>query len=202
MTSRSGARRAAWVRYRESVASTGGVSSANTSNAALEPVNPVRYRTLTRIADQQRVRRQRSGAPRGGPALGLMSRSVTVLARLMPHDDWLPRGLVFAIGMVLLRLAGIADQRLPTNAGTISFALCALFGLAALIWGLIDGMADAWPTPTRTVAATRHALAARGSGGGRASAVWSPGIISLVYHAVYVDGLGPELVVFRRSPPC
>lgn len=57
---------------------------------------------------------------------------------------WLPRGLVFAIGMVVLRLVqGTLINASPTNAGTISFALCAVLFAAALLWGVIDGIADA-----------------------------------------------------------
>lgn len=110
---------------------------------------------------------------------------------------WLPRGLVFAIGMVLLRLVqGSLINASPTNAGTISFALCALFGLAALIWGLIDGMADARANADpdrRRDLAMRWLLAGLVAGVLSGLVTW---IISLVYHAVYVDGLGPELVVF------
>lgn len=110
---------------------------------------------------------------------------------------WLPRGLAFAIGMVVVRLVqGSLINANPTNAGTISFALCALFGLAALIWGLIDGMADARanPDPDR-----RRDLAMRWLVAGLVAGVLSglvTWIISLGYKAVYVDGLGPELVVF------
>jgi hypothetical protein len=109
---------------------------------------------------------------------------------------WLPRGLVFAIGMVLLRLVqGSLINASPTNAGTISFALCALFALAALIWGLIDGMADARANPDpdrRRDLAMRWLLAGLVAGVLSGLVTW---IISHFYSAVYVDGLGPELVV-------
>lgn len=110
---------------------------------------------------------------------------------------WLPRGLVLAIGMVLVRLVqGSLINEYPTNAGTISFALCALFGLAALIWGLIDGMADARANPDpdrRRDLAMRWLLAGLVAGVLSGLVTW---IISHFYSAVYVDGLGPELVVF------
>lgn len=110
---------------------------------------------------------------------------------------WLPRGLLLAIGMVLLRLVqGSLINASPTNAGTISFALCALFGLAALIWGLFDGMADARANPDpdrRRDLAMRWLLAGLVAGVLSGLVTW---IISNFYHAVYVDGLGPELVVF------
>ena len=69
---------------------------------------------------------------------------------------WLPRGLLLAIGMVLLRLVqGSLINASPTNAGTISFALCGLFGVAAFIWGLLDGMADARANPDPRVGLVR-----------------------------------------------
>ena len=110
---------------------------------------------------------------------------------------WLPRGLLLAIGMVLLRLVqGSLINASPTNAGTISFALCGLFGVAAFIWGLLDGMADARANPDpdrRRDLAMRWLLAGLAAGVLSGLVTW---IISNFYHAVYVDGLGPELVVF------
>lgn len=110
---------------------------------------------------------------------------------------WLPRGLVFAIGMVLLRLVqGSLINASPTNAGTISLALCTLFGLAAFLWGLIDGMADARATADpdrRRDLAMRWLLAGLVAGVLSGLVTW---IISHFYSAVYVDGLGPELIVF------
>ena len=110
---------------------------------------------------------------------------------------WLPRGLVLAIGMVLIRLVqGSMINASPTNAGTISFALCALFGLAALIWGLIDGMADARANvdpDRRRDLAMRWLLAGLVAGVVSGLVTW---LISRFYHAVYVDSLGPELIVF------
>ena len=110
---------------------------------------------------------------------------------------WLPRGLLLAIGMVLVRLVqGAMINASPTNAGTISFALCALFGVAAFLWGLIDGMADARANPDpdrRRDLAMRWLLAGLVAGVLSGLVTW---IISHFYNAVYVDGLGPELVVF------
>lgn len=111
---------------------------------------------------------------------------------------WLPRGLVFAIGMVVLRFAqGSLINASPTNAGTISFALCGLFGLAALIWGFFDGVADARANPDpdwRRDLAMRWLLAGLVAGALSGLVTW---ILSRVNdRAVYVDGLGPELAVF------
>ena len=61
---------------------------------------------------------------------------------------WMARGLVFAAGMVFLRLVqGTLINASPTNAGTISLILIVLFGLAVSIWGLLDGIADARANP-------------------------------------------------------
>ncbi|MGI9124562.1 MAG: B-4DMT family transporter, partial [Mycobacterium sp.] len=61
---------------------------------------------------------------------------------------WLPRGLVFAAGMVLVRLLqGSLINATPTNAGKISVGLVLLFGAAAGIWGFFDGAADARANP-------------------------------------------------------
>ena len=57
---------------------------------------------------------------------------------------WLPRGLAFAVGMVLVRLVqGALINTFPTNAGIISLVLVVLFGIGAFAWALLDGMADA-----------------------------------------------------------
>ena len=110
---------------------------------------------------------------------------------------WLPRGLLFAAGMVVLRLVqGALINAYPTNAGAISLALVVLFGVAAAIWGLLDGIADARanPDPDR-----RRDLAMAWLMGGLVAGVASglaTWLISLVYRGVYVDSLGPELIVF------
>ena len=110
---------------------------------------------------------------------------------------WLPRGLLFAIGMVVLRLVqGSLINASPTNSGTISFSLCGLLGLAAFVVGLLDGMSDARASEDpdrRKDLAMRWLLAGLVAGVLSGLVTW---IISLAYHAVYVDGLGPELIVF------
>lgn len=110
---------------------------------------------------------------------------------------WLPRGLVFAFGMVVLRLVqGSLINASPTNAGTISFALCGVLGAAALLWGLLDGIADARANPDpdrRRDLAMRWLLAGLVAGVVSGLAAW---IISLFYDAIYTEGVGTEVSVF------
>ena len=110
---------------------------------------------------------------------------------------WLPRGLVFAIGMVLVRLVqGTLINTYPTKAGSISLALVVLFGIGAFVWALLDGMSDARANPDpdrRRDLAMRWLLAGLFAGFVSGFAVW---LISLVYHAVYAEGIVPELSVF------
>jgi hypothetical protein len=110
---------------------------------------------------------------------------------------WLPRGLLFAIGMVLLRLVqGTLINANPTKAGIISLALCTLFGVAAFVAGLLDGLADARANPDpdrRRDLAMRWLLAGLVAGVVSGLVTW---IISRFYGAVYADSLGPEVIVF------
>ena len=110
---------------------------------------------------------------------------------------WLPRGLVFAIGMVLLRLVqGTLINTYPTKAGSISLGLVVIFGVAAFAWALLDGMADARANPDpdrRRDLAMRWLLAGLFAGVVSGLAVWA---ISLFYKAVYAEGIVPELSVF------
>lgn len=110
---------------------------------------------------------------------------------------WLPRGLVFAVGMVLLRLVqGTLINASPTNAGPISASLMALLAVAAFIWGLIDGMADARANPDpdrRRDLAMRWLLAGLIAGLISGPVAWA---ISQFYSAIYTDSLGPELTAF------
>lgn len=110
---------------------------------------------------------------------------------------WLSRGLVFAAGMVLLRLVqGTLINTFPTAAGLISIALVVLFGIGALVWGYLDGAADARDNPDpdrRRDLAMRWLLAGLIAGVVSGVVVW---IISLVYRNVYADGLIPEISAF------
>jgi len=110
---------------------------------------------------------------------------------------WLLRGLVFAAGMVLLRLVqGTLINTYPTNAGTISMLLMVVFGIGALIWGFLDGTSDARANPDpdrRRDLAMRWMLAGLAAGVVSGAVIW---LISLVYHGVYAGGLGPEVTAF------
>ena len=110
---------------------------------------------------------------------------------------WLPRGLVFAIGMVLLRLVqGTLINTFPTRAGGISLALVLLFGIGAFVWALLDGMSDARANADpdrRRDLAMRWLLAGLFAGVVSGFVIW---LISLVYRAVYADGIVSELSVF------
>ncbi|MEI7915865.1 MAG: B-4DMT family transporter [Mycobacteriaceae bacterium] len=111
--------------------------------------------------------------------------------------NWLPRGLAFAAGMVLLRLVqGTLINLNPTRAGIISTLLLVLFGIAAFAWGLLDGRADAHESPDpdrRRDLAMRWLLAGLVAGVLGGVVVW---LISLVYRNVYAEGLVPEVTAF------
>lgn len=110
---------------------------------------------------------------------------------------WLQRGLVFAAGMVLLRLVqGTLINTFPTRSGTISLVLVVLFCLAALAWGYLDGRADAEVNPDpdrRRDLALRWLISGLVAGAISGFVVW---LISLVYHNVYAEGIVPEMTTF------
>lgn len=110
---------------------------------------------------------------------------------------WLTRGLVFAALMVAVRLIqGALINQFETRALTISLVLLTLLGIAALLWGLTDGRADARanPDPDRREDLAMTWLVAGLCAGLVSGAVsW---LISLVYPALYVGGLINELTTF------
>ena len=58
--------------------------------------------------------------------------------------SWMLRGLVFAGGMVLVRLVqGALINTYENKASMISLTLVALFGIAPIVWGFLDGRSDA-----------------------------------------------------------
>src|SRR3978361_913060 len=63
-------------------------------------------------------------------------------------SKWLLRGLVFAALMVIIRLLqGALINLMESQALWISILLVAVFAIAAFIWGLADGRADARANP-------------------------------------------------------
>ena len=110
---------------------------------------------------------------------------------------WLPRGLVFAAGMVLLRLLqGTLINSNPTQSGLISLFLVVLFGVAAFVWGLFDGGADARANPDpdrRRDLAMRWLLAGLLAGVLSGVVVW---ILSRMTRNLYAEGLVSEVTTF------
>jgi len=111
--------------------------------------------------------------------------------------NWRLRGLVFAGGMVVVRLfQGALINAFQTQAGLISTVLLVLFVAGVLAWGVLDGLADARanPDPDR-----RGDLAMMWLLGGLLAGVLSGAVtwvISLAYRGVYVGGLINELTTF------
>ena len=107
---------------------------------------------------------------------------------------WLLRGLVFAAGMVIARLAqGILINQAAAGSLLISVVLLALFWVGAFAWGLLDGRADANSNPDpdrRRDLAMRWLLAGMVAGVVSGLVTW---IISLVNNDIYVSGLIGEL---------
>jgi hypothetical protein len=111
--------------------------------------------------------------------------------------NWRLRGLVFAAAMVVVRLIqGALINAFPTQAGLISIVLVLLVLIAALVWGLRDGRADAsaQPDPDRRQDLAMTWLLAGLTAGIVSGAVVF--VISLVYKGLYVGGLINELTTF------
>jgi hypothetical protein len=110
---------------------------------------------------------------------------------------WLLRGLAFAAGMVVVRLVqGTLINIYETKAGLISISLVVLFAVAAFIWGLLDGRADATDNPDpdrRRDLAMTWLLAGLIAGVLSGLVVW---IVSLFYKNVYAEGLISEVTTF------
>ncbi|AQT80491.1 hypothetical protein B1R94_16275 [Mycolicibacterium litorale] len=112
-------------------------------------------------------------------------------------NTWLLRGLAFAAGMVVVRLVqGTLINLYETKAALISIVLVVLFGIAAFVWGLLDGRADANANPDpdrRRDLAMTWLLAGLVAGVVSGLVAW---VISLFYQSLYVEGLISELTVF------
>lgn len=113
-------------------------------------------------------------------------------------SKWLLRGLVLAALMVVVRLfQGILVNMWTDKAGLISLLVVVLvFSIAALIWGVLDGRADARanPDPDRRAGLTMMWLVSALVAGIVSGVVcW---VISLFYPTMYVDSLVNELTAF------
>jgi hypothetical protein len=112
-------------------------------------------------------------------------------------SKWLLRGLVFAALMVIVRLLqGALINMMESQALWISIALVAVFAIAAFIWGLMDGRADAQANPDpdrRGDLAMTWLLAGLFAGIVSGFVAW---FISLFYENLYAQGLLNEVTTF------
>ncbi|OBG36640.1 B-4DMT family transporter [Mycobacterium sp. E3198] len=111
--------------------------------------------------------------------------------------NWMLRGLVFAAAMVVLRLLqGALINAWQTQAGLISIVLLILFVIGVVIWGVLDGRADATaqPDPDRRQDLAMTWLLAGLLAGILSGAVsW---LIALFYQGLYTGGLINEVTTF------
>ena len=112
-------------------------------------------------------------------------------------NKWMLRGLIFAVGMVVLRLfQGALINAWQTQSALISIVLLTIFVIGAAVWGFFDGRADARanPDPDR-----REDLAMVWLLGGLTAGVVSglvAWIIAIFYKGIYTGGLLNELTTF------
>ncbi|QEN14697.1 B-4DMT family transporter [Mycolicibacterium sp. ELW1] len=110
---------------------------------------------------------------------------------------WLLRGLAFAAGMVIVRIVqGTLINIYETKAALISVVLVVVFGIAAFLWGLIDGRGDANDNPDpdrRRDLAMTWLLAGLVAGIVSGLITW---IVSLFYKNVYAEGLISEVTTY------
>src|SRR5690348_7064713 len=112
-------------------------------------------------------------------------------------SKWLLRGLVFAAGMIVVRLLqGAMINAWETKAGLISIVLVVLFAIVVFIWGVLDGQADARANPDpdrREDLAMTWLLAGLFAGIVSGAVAW---LISLFYKSLYVEALLNEVTTF------
>ncbi|KAA0084366.1 hypothetical protein CIW52_10010 [Mycolicibacterium sp. P9-64] len=112
-------------------------------------------------------------------------------------SKWLLRGLVFAASMVVVRLLqGAMINAWERYAILISVTLVVLFIIAAFVWGLIDGRADAsaQPDPDRRAdLAMTWLIAGLFAGIVSGFVAW---FISLFYDNLYAGGFLSEVTTF------
>jgi hypothetical protein len=111
--------------------------------------------------------------------------------------NWMLRGLVFGAAMVVVRLfQGTLINVWQTHAGLISIVLLLLFLIGVVVWGVLDGRADAAANPDpdrRSDLAMTWLLAGLVAGLVSGAVTW---LIGVFYKALYVGGLMNELTVF------
>jgi hypothetical protein len=111
--------------------------------------------------------------------------------------NWMLRGLVFGAAMVVVRLfQGTLINVWQTHAGLISIVLLLLFLVGVVVWGVLDGRADAAANPDpdrRSDLAMTWLLAGLVAGLVSGAVTW---LIGVFYKALYVGGLMNELTVF------
>jgi len=111
--------------------------------------------------------------------------------------NWMVRGLAYAGLMVVVRLIqGTIINAWPTQAGLVSLVLLLLFTVAAFVWGIIDGRADAVANPDpdrRRDLAMNWLLAGLVAGIVSGAVSW---VIALVYNGLYSGGLLSEVTTF------
>lgn len=112
-------------------------------------------------------------------------------------SNWIVRGLAFAAGMVVLRLfQGALINAFQSQAGLISIGLVFLYLIVVVVWGLIDGRADAREQPDpdrRKDLAMTWLLAGLLAGVLGGAVVW---LISMFYTGLYTGGLINEVSTF------
>jgi hypothetical protein len=110
---------------------------------------------------------------------------------------WMLRGLVFGGAMVVVRLfQGSLIDVWQTQATLISIVLLLLFLAGVVVWGVLDGRADAAANPDpdrRSDLAMTWLLAGLVAGVVSGAVTW---LIGVFYKALYVGGLINELTVF------
>jgi MFS family permease len=111
--------------------------------------------------------------------------------------SWQVRGLVFAAVMVVVRLIqGTLINAFQAQAGLISLALVLLFIVGPLLWGLLDGRADARANPDpdrRRDLALTWLLASLVAGILSGAVCW---LLGLFYDGLYTGGLANEVTTF------
>lgn len=107
------------------------------------------------------------------------------------------RGLVFATAMFVVRLLqGGLINAWQTQAGLISVVLLILFVTGVVVWGVLDGRADATANPDpdrRGDLAMTWLLAGLAAGILSGAVSW---LVALVYQGIYTGGLLNEVTTF------